>query len=233
VVIAQEPPWLRENFYLVKEQDTMRWRSFVVCAVIGLAGLSTPAWATDLGPGGTVTPTAVNNPLTQSGYTIEATTSGTFSTPVESGTYSAYVVRTDTGTLDFVYKFANDSSSESKIERMSAYNFSGFQTNVGYVSGSGDVNPGSADRTTDGEVVGFNFLATGIDPGRSTAIMVIATNATQYKAGTYTFQDGGATTVAAYAPALGTPEPSSLLFAGFGSVLLLGLVRRRRKLSSL
>jgi len=211
----------------------MRWRAFVVFVAIGLTGLTAQAWATDLGPGGTVTPTAVDNPLTQSGFTIEASTSGTFTTPAESGTYSAYVVRTDTGTLDFVYKFANDSSSASKLERMTAYDFAGFKTNVGYVSGSGNVAPGSADRTTDGEVVGYNFLASGVDPGKSTDIMVIATNATQFKAGTYTFQDGGATTVAAYAPALSTPEPSSLLFAGFGSVLLLGLVRRRRKLSSL
>jgi len=168
------------------------------------------------------------NPLTESGFSVVASTSGTFSTPAETGTYSAYVVRETSGTLDFVYKFGNDASSASKIERMTAYNFAGFTTNVGYVAGSGDVTPTSADRTTDGKVVGFNFLAPGsVAAGENTDIMVIKTNATDWTAGTYTFQDGGATTVAAYAPALPTPEPSTLLSLGLGGVVVFGISRRR------
>jgi hypothetical protein len=210
----------------------MKWHAGLMLAAIGLVSFTAQSRAADLGPGDTVTPSVVANPLTAAGFTVEATTSGTFTTPAESGTYSAYVVRTDAGTLDFVYKFSNDASSESKLERMTAYNFAGFTTNVGYVAGSGDVAPTTANRTNDGEVVGFNFLASGVPQGQNTDIMVIATNATKFTTGTYTFQDGGATTVAAYAPTTGavvTPEPSSFLSAGLGGILLLGVVRRHRR----
>jgi len=206
----------------------MSRRSLTWFAVAGVLSLTTPVWAQDLTPSHTVTPTATANPLTEAGFTVVASTSGHFSTPVESGTYSAYVVRETSGTLDFVYKFSNDSSSSSKIERMTAYNFAGFTTNVGYVAGSGDITPRSADRTADGKVVGFNFLApNSVSPGQDTDIMVIKTNATNWTTGTYTFQDGGATTVAAYAPALPTPEPSTLLSLGLGGVVVLGISRRR------
>jgi hypothetical protein len=207
----------------------MRLRSMSWLAAVALLSVTTPAWAVDVTAGNTVTPSTMTNPLTESGFSVVASTSGTFSTPAESGTYSAYVVKESSGTLDFVYKFENDASSASKLERMTAYNFAGFTTNVGYVAGTGDVAPFSADRTTDGKVVGFNFLAPrSVSPGDNTDIMVIKTDATNFTAGTYTFQDGGATTVAAYAPALATPEPSSLLSLGLGGIVVFGIARRRK-----
>jgi len=207
----------------------MSWRRASLSAAIGLMAFATQALAGDLTGGGTVTPDAMANPLTEAGFSVLAETHGTFSSPVETGTYSAYVVKETSGTLDFVYQFANDSTSTSHIERMTAFNFANFTTNVGYVSGTGDVTPSSATRTTDGKVVGFNFLTGGsVSAGQSSDILVIKTNATEYTTGTYTFQNGGATTVAAYAPALATPEPSSLLSAGLGGIVLLGIVRRRR-----
>ncbi len=202
---------------------------------LALVGLTTQAWAVDLGPGGSVVPGTVANPLTETGFTTEASTSGTFSTPVESGTYSAYVVRTNTGTLDFVYQFSNNASSKAQVERISAFNFAGYTTNVGYVAGTDAGTggaPDTADRTTDGKVVGFNFLATGVTPGSTSDIVVIATNATTWTSGTYTFQDGGATTVTAYSPGVvaATPEPSSLASAGIGGLMLFGVYRARRRL---
>lgn len=210
----------------------MSYRSLAWLAIASVLVWTSAAKAQDLTAGSTVTPTATADPLTTSGFTTVASTSGTFSTPAENGTYSAYVVRETSGTLDFVYKFHNDASSASRLERVTAYNFAGFTTNVGYVAGSGDVAPGSADRTADGKVVAFNFLGpSDANPGQTSDTLVIRTNATEFTSGTYTFQDGGATTVAAYSPTssttLPTPEPSSLLSLGLGGLVIAGISRRR------
>ena len=54
------------------------------------------------------------------------------------------------------------------------------------------------------------------------------TNATNFKAGFANVIDGGVSTVGAYQPASGVPEPMTMLLLGGGLIALAG-VRRFRK----
>jgi hypothetical protein len=203
-------------------------------ALLGALALATQARATVIAPGTSVVPDAQSNPLTDPTATIVATASGTFNASnLDFGTYKEYVVKESSGTLDFVYQFTNDPNSGTALERASMYHFTGFSANVGFVAGSGDVPPVTADRTSGGTVIGFNFPASnGVPTGKSSDLLIIRTNATSFdNTGTFTFQDGAATTVPGFAPAA-VPEPSALVLTGLGGLVLAGYTRRSRRMTT-
>jgi hypothetical protein len=77
-------------------------------------------------------------------------------------------------------------------------------------------------------VVGFSFIppdSSKIQPGQTSNVLVISTNAMNFKAGNASVIDGGVTTVSSFEPASGVPEPASLLLIGGGFVAL-AFVRR-------
>jgi len=163
------------------------------------------------------------------------------------GTYSAWVYRTASGTLDFLYQVCNDSSSADPIHRVTAANFKGFTTDVGYVT-AGPLPPGahsdgvvpnasvggtdavdrSANVPNGGSTIGFNFTATQIQPNECSAVLVVATNATLYKSGTLSAIDSTTSSNPAFGPAA-VPEPSSMAIAGLGALGLIGYGIRRRR----
>jgi hypothetical protein len=159
---------------------------------------------------------------------------------VEAAVYSDPI----TGGLDFVYQVTNSAGSTDSIGRVTAINFTGFLTDVGYtptgsVLGDGFVNgtiaPELVDRVS-ADVVGFSFnapLTTLIAPDQTSTVLVIETNATHFTAGHVNVIDGGVTTVDAFEPlaAASTPEPAvwSLMIAGFAG---LGFATRRRRVSA-
>jgi hypothetical protein len=164
------------------------------------------------------------------------------STNISNISYSG-VARTavyDTGTgLDFYYQFTNNTGSLNGVERFSAFNFSSlgasqvsvFQTGVGFgIFTNGTEKSDYADRTNLG-VIAFNFVpgtASKINPGTTSFIEIIRTNATSYTAGNFGLLDGIADNAAGFAPTSPVPEPESyaMMLAGLG---LIGFFANRRK----
>jgi hypothetical protein len=131
--------------------------------------------------------------------------------------------------LDFLITVHN--SGPGIIERVSTSAFDSFLVDVGYnstLSGTGPIAPTTVDRSTDGSVIGFNFIPPGSNIGTNGNSMEleIMTNATTYVPGFVSIQDGQAGTSAGYQPS-GTPEPVSMSLIG-GGLALLGLARWRR-----
>ncbi len=159
------------------------------------------------------------------------------------GSLTAAVIRNVSNTLDFYYQIVNNAGSGHNLDRNSNGPFvdSGFEfaTDVFYridtgglgifSSGSLGAAPSSADRGANGVIVGFNFSGLGtIDPGETSRILVIRTNATDYVPGLSIVDNGVFAGGVTFAPAAAVPEPASLalLSSAFAAA---GYLARRRK----
>ena len=158
------------------------------------------------------------------------------------GIFRTAVFRNSGGLLDFYYQFSNNLASTDTITRLTDSSFGGFTTDVGYrtdlptelsaltwLNGTRQ-NPSYADRKTAGTVVGFNFTDPNnsgavVNPGETTAILVIKTNAFNYTAGITGIIDGTTTNTPSYAPTA-APEPASMAMIGGGLILLASLRKR-------
>jgi hypothetical protein len=217
----------------------------IALAALGL-GAAASANATLLLPGGG--PLAVDIVASAPGGTILDSASGALITPHWSGTYRTAVVDgPETGVnLDFYYQVTNGSGSADALGRVTGADFNNvFITNLiqtsavfdGFVAGGQSAFSG--DRDTFG-VVGFNFVpganGTGkIDPGESSYLLIIRTNATTYTAGTMAVINGTATYVNAFQPSgqpplVGPiPEPGTMALLATGLLALGGAARKRQK----
>lgn len=160
-------------------------------------------------------------------FSVPGSFTGTLMTDVISGDASNPL-----GGLTFVYSLVN-SVGPNSIGRFSVDGYLGFVTDVSYDSTSGGKAPAFADRNPFGDVIGFSFLPSPVDPntgfltpGSLSRRMVIQTDATRYHSVQGSLIDGGVVVAAALGPQV--PEPATIVLAGLGGLAALGYARRRR-----
>lgn len=140
------------------------------------------------------------------------------------------------GCLDFFVLVTSSTTSIDDIERITLASFGAFQTDVGYSTGAGSVPggilPSTVDRSSNGGVIGFNFVTpAGLTPGAQSQVLEIETNATLFVTGTLQIIDSSVASVPAFAPSAVVPEASSISLTLMG-VALLGLVRYKLQRSN-
>lgn len=135
------------------------------------------------------------------------------------------------GNYTFYYRFINSANSLDAVHRLTMTGFTGFTVDAFYLGDlGGDAVPWTADRSNDGNTVGFTFAPRQVggfgyvDPGTQTYILGIRTNATNFTLGSTSVIDGAVATTQTFAPAV--PEPASLAALGIGAV---AFFRKRRK----
>ncbi len=168
--------------------------------------------------------TSLNSSFTGINVFLATNFTGTLLSQVWSGdTSNPY------GGLTFTYVLSNDATSSvnDPLNFMKLSRFDGFQTDVSFF-GLGNV-PTSVERSTAlnlGRQISFEFATpTRLQPGTSSAILIIQTDALAWQLGNASIIDDAIANAFTLVPDVAVPEPTTLSLALVGIV---GIALRRR-----
>ena len=217
----------------------LRSWSLLLLAFAGVILLASASRANVISPG--TSGASPDNFTSLSGLNFVASNSATAS----AANFTEAVYRNSAGILDFMFQVTN-TSSDLLFTREANTNFTGFSTDVGYITNGstlpsspfvdGTGGPLSVDRSVNGSTVGFNFtgfVGNFFQVGLigTTDVLVIATNATNFDSNgtvalSFSLGGGGGDPFEPVA----TPLPAALpLFVtGLGGLGLLGWRRKRK-----
>lgn len=152
-----------------------------------------------------------------------------------TGSIQQAVVRSDLdGTLDFYWQVSNDATSAGSIGQFRIGDFMASSFNANWMSVDPDeIGPSSGHRFDGIQANYFNyeFVATQLNPGRTSAALFMDTDALVY--GRNVLMDvatAGSLTISGLSLAFGpaVPEPSTFVLALLGMVGLAVMARRKR-----
>ncbi len=226
----------------VRVPRRFRFGSMIIagCGLLftGLLFTAATLSAAPLGPGGLLFPApAASLP---GGIVVAGGVPQLFSSPTYSGSLTSTVLASDptnpfgSNDLTFTYLLQNVAGSPGEIDRLTIASFANFLTDAGQVPAAGNVAPAFIDRSGNGATVGFSFVQAPLgfgtlQPGQTSDLLVVYTNAQNLAASTANVIDGSVEQVPTFAPVAGvpgTPEPGSIVLAVLGGVGLLAFARR-------
>jgi hypothetical protein len=115
--------------------------------------------------------------------------------------------------------------SINDILRLTASDFTGFETDVGFRNGAAGIQPSTVDRVNPG-VIGFDIT---LAPGQDSTILQIDTNATSWTGGNLSVINEGVSSTPAFAPTVPEPSTWAMMVVGFGLLGLAAIRRGRRE----
>ena len=221
----------------------MKSSKYSLLAIAAVVAISSSSYATIIPNGGAVVAVPVA-PLSGGAALVSTSTqpfagldfsSNVVFTGVETSSDFSGDTNNSLGGLTFIYNITNDEGSPDTIDRVTLSGFAGFAADVGFIDPGGTFTPVVITRSSDGNIIGFDYSAFSfpnneISPGGASAYMFIRTNAPFDTTNTMTITDGGSGTALSFGPSSSnggtrTPEPASLGIIGLGG---LAVLRRRR-----
>ncbi len=215
----------------------MHMKIKILMTTLVLAGLVGNANATALAVNTSTAPVDIVGSFFGGTLLDSATTA--ISNASYNGTARSAVYSTASG-LDFYYQFTSEESSQNGIHRFAAFDFSSlgassvdvFQTATSFgIFTTGTTTSDNADRSLAG-VIGFNFIPVflgDIQPGTTSYIQIIRTNATNYQPGNFVISNGIGSNADGFSTSA-VPEASTslMVLSGLGLMGFIG-ARRTRK----
>lgn len=199
---------------------------------LGVSAFASPSGLTVGGTGSPATLLATTNWQTAD----SATFNGSYIENVYSDPNNSFCA----GCLDFVIQVSDNTpaptGSSGIIERVTTSSFAGYSTSIGVDTvdattlglnagtvGNPLVSPSTASQAAD--TVSWSF-SPYLNPGQTSELLEIQTNATNFTSGFLSLQDGQTANGMGFEPTA-TPEPMSLGLIG-GGLALIGVIYRRR-----